>query len=181
MTVSQTIDTLRADLTVRSEAADKIARAGRGIAFTGLVLPLLFIGGLKFTQFEINALIPLVRSAPWLAWLYGLFGHAGTSYLFGVFEISTALLLIASRRWPAAGVIGGAMGALTFVVTLSTMLVTRIWEPTAGGFPFLNFNGAFLIKDVALLGISLSVLGDSLSRLRTREHPVSVRRWKSIA
>jgi uncharacterized membrane protein YkgB len=33
-----------------------------------------------------------------------------------------------------------------------------------GGFPALNGAGQFLIKDVALLGISLVVMGDSLTR-----------------
>ncbi|UEM24443.1 DUF417 family protein (plasmid) [Skermanella mucosa] len=36
---------------------------------------------------------------------------------------------------------------------------------TLGGFPWLNAIGQFLIKDVALLGVSLLVLGESLARL----------------
>ncbi|MCF6116646.1 YkgB family protein [Mesorhizobium muleiense] len=35
----------------------------------------------------------------------------------------------------------------------------------SGGFPFLNGLGAFLIKDVALLGVSLVILGGSLQQL----------------
>ncbi len=180
MTVSGTIDTLRADVVARTEAAERITRVGRRIALAGLVLPLLFIGGLKFTQYEINALIPMIRSTPWLAWLYGLFGYAGTSYLLGIVEIVTALLIV-SRRWPAAGVIAGVIGALTFTVTVSVMFAIPVWEPTAGGFPALNGAGAFLIKDVALLGISLTVLGESLSRLHTRRDRGDVRPWKSIS
>jgi reactive chlorine resistance protein C len=145
-----------------------IRRVGRVVALVGLVLPLLLIGGLKFTQFEVEALKPLIGGTPWLAWMYPVFGAAGASYLLGVVEIATALLLIAAPWSPRAAVAGGALGALTFLVTVSTMLVLPIWEPSLGGFPALGPGGQFLIKDIALLGISLVVLGEGLARLPGR-------------
>ncbi|WP_426129532.1 DUF417 family protein [Pararhizobium sp. PWRC1-1] len=42
-----------------------------------------------------------------------------------------------------------------------------IWEPSLG-FPAIGPAGQFLIKDVALLGIALVVLGESLDRLNCR-------------
>lgn len=148
----------------REKAASMIRRVGRAVALTGVVLPLLLIGGLKFTQFEIDALKPLITGTPWLAWMYPAFGEPGASYFLGTVEIATALLLIASTRLPRAGVIGGALAALAFLVTTSVLLVMPIWEPAAGGFPALSGVGQFLIKDVALLGIALVVLGESLSK-----------------
>jgi uncharacterized membrane protein YkgB len=144
--------------------ATSVQRAGRSVALAGLVLPLLLIGALKFTQFEVQALKPLIGGTPWLAWMYLVFGEAGASYLLGVVEIATALLLIAAPWSPRAAVAGGAISALTFLVTVSTMLVLPIWEPSLGGFPALGPAGQFLIKDVALLGISLVVLGEGLAR-----------------
>ena len=44
------------------------------------------------------------------------------------------------------------------------MLALPIWEPTLG-FPALGPLGQFLVKDVALLGIALAVLAESLARL----------------
>jgi uncharacterized membrane protein YkgB len=44
------------------------------------------------------------------------------------------------------------------------LLAFAIWEPSLGGFPYLNFIGTFLIKDVVLLGVSLVVLGEGLAR-----------------
>lgn len=38
--------------------ADMVQRAGRMVALAGVMLPLLLIGGLKFTRFEIEALKP---------------------------------------------------------------------------------------------------------------------------
>ena len=71
--------------------------------------------------------------------------------------------LLAAPLSPAAGVAGGALAALTFAVTSSLMLALPIWEPTLG-FPALGPLGQFLVKDVALLGIALVVLADSLDR-----------------
>lgn len=144
--------------------AQTIVRAGRIIAFAGVVLPLLLIGGIKFTAVEIEALKPLISLTPWLAWMYPAFGEAGASYLLGVVEIATALLLLASPWSAIAGVVGGALASLTFLVTSSIMLAFPIWEPTLG-FPALGPAGQFLIKDIALLGVSLMVLGDSLVRM----------------
>jgi uncharacterized membrane protein YkgB len=130
------------------------------------VLPLFMIGILKFTQIEIDALKPLISGTPWLAWMYPLLGEAGASYLLGTVEIITAALFVASPWSARAGVAAGALGALTFAVTCSTMLALPIWEAPSGGFPWLNATGSFLIKDVALLGVSLVVLGENLNRLR---------------
>jgi uncharacterized membrane protein YkgB len=138
---------------------------GRIVALAGVVLPLLLIGGMKFTQVEIDGLKPLIGGTPWLAWMYPVLGEAGASYLLGVIEIAAALLLVASPWSAVAGVAGGGVAALTFLVTCSLMIVLPIWEP-ALGFPALGPLGQFLIKDVALLGIALVVFGESLGRLR---------------
>jgi reactive chlorine resistance protein C len=148
--------------------AASIRRTGRVLALAGVVLPLLLIGGLKFTPFEVEALKPLIGGTPWLAWMYPAFGEVGASYVLGVVEIATALLLVASPWSPRAGLVGGALGGLIFLVTTSLLFALPIWEPAAGGFPALSGGGQFLIKDVALLGISLVVLGESLARLPAR-------------
>jgi uncharacterized membrane protein YkgB len=150
---------------IGADVARAIRGAGRVVALTGVVLPLLFIGGLKFTAFEAEALVPAISSTPWLAWMYAVLGVSGTTYLLGVVELTTAALLIAARWWPRAGVVGGALASLTFLVTVSLLFSVPIWEPSLGGFPALGAMGSFLIKDVALLGISLVVLGESLGRV----------------
>ncbi|TGV27736.1 DUF417 family protein [Mesorhizobium sp. M4B.F.Ca.ET.143.01.1.1] len=148
-----------------NRTGDRLAAVGRAVALSGVVLPLLLIGILKFTSIEIEALKPFVENTPWLAWLYPAFGFAGASYFLGVIELIAALLLAASFRSVWAGLVGGAIGSITFALTASTMLALPIWEAGSEGFPFLNGLGAFLIKDVALLGVSLVILGGSLQRL----------------
>ena len=102
-------------------------------------------------------------ATPWLAWLLPLLGAAGTSYLFGTIELLTAALLIAGIRWWRAALAGGALAVATFIITSSLMLALPIWEPTLG-FPALGPAGQFLIKDIALLGISMVVLGEAWQR-----------------
>ncbi len=150
----------------RMQNSDRLTRAGRLIALLGVVLPLLLIGHSKFSSFEVEALKPLISATPWLAWMLPAFGEVNTSRLLGVVEIATALLLVASLWSWRAGVAGGALAALTFLVTTSTLLALPIWAEGAGGLPALNGTGGFIIKDVALLGVSIVVLGESLQRRR---------------
>jgi uncharacterized membrane protein YkgB len=145
----------------------RIQRLGRVIATIGIILPLLFIGGLKFTPPEIEALKGLIGMAPWLSWLYPLFGEAGASYFLGIVEIAAALLLIASFRTARAGLLGALLATLTFVVTSSLLLLPIAWDDSLGGFPALSPLGQFLIKDIALLGVALIVAGESLTRVQT--------------
>ncbi|MBL6082042.1 DUF417 family protein [Belnapia sp. T18] len=137
---------------------------GRAVALAGVILPLFLIGILKFTRVEVDALRPLIGGTPWLAWLYPAFGESGASHLLGAVELTTAALFVASPWSVRASIAAGGLGALTFAVTASTMLALPIWEGASGGFPWLNATGSFLVKDVALLGISLVVLGEGLAR-----------------
>ena len=152
---------------MNSQSHKWIERAGRGIALAGVVMPLLMIGGAKFATYEVEGLKPMFAATPWLAWMLPAFGPVGASRMLGVVEIITALLLIASIWMPRAGIVGGIVSSLIFLVTLSLFFSLPVWEPSIG-FPALGGAGQFLIKDVALLGISLVVLGESLRRVRER-------------
>lgn len=146
--------------------ATQIQGFGRNLALAGIILPLLFIGGLKFTAPEIEGIKALLGATPWLAWLLSLFGDAGASYFLGIVEIAAALLLIASLRSARAGLLGGLLATLTFFVTSSLLLLPMAWDQQLGGFPALAPAGQFLIKDVTLLGVAIFVVGDSLARIR---------------
>lgn len=142
----------------------RIINLGRFVALLGVILPLLMIGLNKFQPFEVELLKPVIGGTPWLAWMLGVFGDAGTARLLGVVEIATALLLIISPWSARAGLAAGVLASGTFAVTCSTMLALPIWEPSAGGFPYLTFAGTFLLKDISLLGVALVVLGEGLAR-----------------
>ena len=148
--------------------AATFTKIGRGVALAGVVLPLLLIGLLKFTQIEVDALKPLITNTPWLSWLYPVFGEVGAAAILGTAEIFTAILLITSPWSARAGVLGGAIGSLTFLTTVSVMLALPIWYAELGGFPWINPVGQFLLKDVSLLGVSIFIFGESLARVRAQ-------------
>lgn len=143
-----------------------IIPTGRAVALYGTIVVLLMIGGLKFTEVEVKALELIINGTPWLSWMYAVFGVAGASYFLGVVEIATALLLAAAPWSQRAGIVGGAFGALTFFITSTLLIALPVWEAPSGGFPALNAIGSFLIKDIALLGITIVLLGESITRLR---------------
>jgi reactive chlorine resistance protein C len=129
----------------------------------GLVVVIAWIGLLKFTSYEAHGIEPLVAHSPFMSWLYDVFSVTTFSDLLGVFEVVTALL-IALKPWvPKLSAVGSIVAVFFFLTTLSFMFTTPgIGEATAGGFPVLSSTGQFLIKDAALLGLSLWTLSDAL-------------------
>lgn len=145
----------------------KLESVGLQVVRYGVVLVLVWIGAMKFSGYEAEAIQPLVANSPLMSWLYSLFSVQATSNLIGVAEI-TAGVLIALRPWPAiAAVIGSLMAVATLVTTLTFLFSTPGWEPSLGGFPALSVApGQFILKDLVLLGAALWMLGDALKDVR---------------
>jgi uncharacterized membrane protein YkgB len=108
--LDQTIDKQRPERRTgrtRWTWAERTEAAGRHSTRYGLVLVLLWIGGMKFTAYEAAGISGFVANSPLMSWAYPLFGVRGFSAVLGATEIVTALL-IASRPlsarppWPAA-------------------------------------------------------------------------------
>jgi reactive chlorine resistance protein C len=133
----------------------------------GLVLILFWIGLMKFTTYEANAIKPLVEHSPFMGWMYSVMSVQAASNVIGVIEVATAVLM-ALQPWSAiASVIGSAMASFTFLLTLSFLFSTPGWEPTLGGFPALSVApGQFILKDLLLLGAAVWSLGDSLRKIK---------------
>ena len=148
-------------------AGREIQATGGFVLRNGLVLILLWIGGMKFTAFEAG-IQPLVSSSPFLNWLYALLSVQAVSNLFGVVEISVAVM-IALRPWaPKVSALGSALAVIMFVTTLSFLFSLPGWEPSLGGFPALSSAGGFLLKDAVLLGTAIWSLGESLSAVNSQ-------------
>jgi reactive chlorine resistance protein C len=129
----------------------------------GLVVVIAWIGALKFTAYEAAGIQPLVANSPFMSWLYEIFTVNTFSSLLGVVEITTAVLLAVKPLYPRLSVLGGVMAVGLFLATITFLFTTPgVGEATAGGFPVLSATGQFLIKDVALLGLSAWALADSL-------------------
>lgn len=144
-----------------------VTRVGDHAARYGLVIVIAWIGAMKFTSYEAHGIQPLVAHSPLMSWLYNIFSVTTFSTLLGILEVTTAAL-IAIKPWkPAASAAGSVIAVGLFVATLSFMFTTPgVFAAEAGGFPALSDVGGFLIKDAALLGVSLWTLADSLRAVR---------------
>jgi uncharacterized membrane protein YkgB len=141
----------------------QVEAVGREMARYGLVVVVGWIGLMKFTGYEAEGIRPFVANSPLMSWVYGLMSVRGFSALLGVVEITIAILIAARPFSPRASAVGSALSVGMFLTTLSFLVTTPgVWEPSAGGFPAISaLPGQFLIKDLALLGISLWTLGEA--------------------
>ena len=137
------------------------------LARYGLVVVIAWFGGLKFMAYEAAGSVPLVSSSPLMSWLYDIFSVRTFSALLGLFELAAAALLAVKPWWPKASILGSVLAILLFLATISFMFTAPgVFEASQGGFPALGANGYFLVKDVALLGISVWTLADALCAIR---------------
>ena len=147
----------------KSSLSSRVEAVGRGLARYGLVVVVGWIGFMKFTGYEAEGIRPFVANSPLMSWVYGLMSVRAFSAALGVVEVAIAILIAARPLAPPISGIGSALAVGIFLTTLSFLVTTPgVWEPSAGDFPALSaLPGQFLIKDLALLGISLWSLGES--------------------
>jgi uncharacterized membrane protein YkgB len=125
---------------------------------------LAWFGLLKFMAYEAQGIQPLVSESPLMSWLYDVFSVTTFSALLGLFELAAAALLAVKPWWPRVSVLGSLLAIVLFTGTISFLVTTPgVTEATAGGFPALSITGEFLIKDVALFGVSVWTLCDALA------------------
>jgi uncharacterized membrane protein YkgB len=154
-----TQDTAHEQRTISS----RVEAVGQELARYGLVVVVAWIGFMKFTAYEAEGISRYVANSPLMSWVYDFMSHRGFSAVLGVVELTVALLIAARQFSPRACVVGSALAVGMFLTTLSFLATTPgVWEPSAGGFPALSgAPGQFLLKDLALLGISLWSLGEA--------------------
>ena len=123
---------------------------------------------MKFTGSEAMRIQVFISHSPVMSWLNGILSIRAQSDVVGAIEILAAVLIVLNVVSPCLGAVGAALGALTFVSTLSFLFTTPgIADAAAGGFPALSRLGEFLIKDIVLLGASILALGQSLTAMRS--------------
>ena len=140
------------------------------VARYALVIVIAWFGAMKFTYYESHGISLWVANSPFMSWIYDIMSISAWGRVNGSIELITAALLAVKPWFPKASVLGGIFASLFFVSTLSFMITTPgIGDPSAGGFPVLSANGQFLMKDIALLGVSLWLLVDAIDA--TRRNP----------
>jgi uncharacterized membrane protein YkgB len=148
--------------------AEPIETAGRHSIRYGLVLVLLWIGGMKFTAYEAEGISGFVSHSPLMSWAYSVFSIQRFSALLGVTEVVVALLIAARPFSARLSTVGSALAVGMFLTTLSFLFSTPGVIETSLGFPALSaVPGQFLIKDVVLLGAALWTTGEALRAVQS--------------
>lgn len=147
--------------------AQTVEALGRHTLRYGLVLVLLWIGGMKFTAYEAEGISGFVSNSPLTFWAYQWFSKGQFSTILGVMEVLTAALIAARPFSARLSAVGSALAVGMFLTTLSFLFSTpSVIEPSLG-FPALSaVPGQFLIKDVVLLGAALWTAGEALRAVR---------------
>ncbi len=134
-----------------------------------MVIIYFFFGYQKWFDYEAKGLIPFFTHGPLIFWMYPMFGIKGSTYLLGVSEWLFAALLLAGFWNKKLGVLGGLGSIITFLSTVTIIpFMPDGWEKSAGGFPAMVGNVAFLMKDVVLLAVSVYLFKQDLLRATLR-------------
>src|SRR5215475_2286158 len=131
-----------------------------------MVIIFLFFGYQKWFEYEAQALFPYISNGPLLFWMYPVFGIRGACWFLGVSEWTFGALLFLGFGNKTAGVFGALGGIASFVGTTTIIpFMPDGWAASAGGFPAMTENVAFLMKDFVLLATSFYLLKQDLVRV----------------
>ena len=183
--------------------ATRLDRFGMAALRLGLVIVLLWIGGLKFADYEADSIVPLVANSPFLKFAYHYpapeyqhfmnkegelipahrewhteNGTYTVSHLLGVVIVGLGILLALHPLRPQLAAIGSFLLIFMALTTLSFLVTTpEVWVRPLGdanhGFPFLSGTGRLILKDVIMMGAAIITLADSAASA-LRRRAVSV-------
>ena len=149
-----------------SKPEHTLEAVGRGVVRSALAGSLLWVGALKFYEYEAENIEPMVSTSPLFSRIHERLGVRKTARLIGVTEMALGVLIAARPLWPRASALG-SMGATAMVLTTLSFLLTMpgvLQEDY--GFPALSMEGQFLAKDGVLLGAAILTAAESLRAVR---------------
>ena len=131
-----------------------------------MVIIYFFFGYQKWFPYEAQGLIPFISNGPLISWMYPVFGIQGASWFLGVSEWLFGALLLLGFWNKKLGILGALGSCVTFVMTITIMpFMPDAWNAAAGGFPAMQGNEAFLMKDVVLFAVSFYLLKQDVERV----------------
>ena len=131
-----------------------------------MVIIYFFFGYQKWFTYEAQALIPFIRSGPLISCMYPVLGLQGASWFLGFSEwLFGALIFIGFWNKPL-GILGALGSCVTFIMTITIIpFMPDGWNAGAGGFPAMQGNVAFLMKDLVLFAVSFYLLKQDVERV----------------
>src|SRR5215467_3792651 len=131
-----------------------------------MVIIYFFFGYQKWFAYEAQGLIPFISNGPLISWMYPVFGIQGASWFLGVSEWLFGGLLFLGFWNKKSGILGALGSCVTFIMTITIIpFMPDGWAASAGGFPAMVGNVAFLMKDVVLFAVSFYLLKQDAERV----------------
>ena len=131
-----------------------------------MVIILFFFGYQKWFAYEAQGLIPFISSSPLMSWMYPVLGIQGASWFLGVSEWLFGGFLFLGFWDKRLGILGALGCCVTFIMTVTIIpFMPDGWAASAGGFPAMVGNVAFLMKDVVLFAVSFYLLKQDVMRV----------------
>lgn len=173
------------------EAAARLDRVGATVTRLGLIVVLVWIGGLKIFHYEADGIVPFVANSPFMSFFYkqppgeykqhknregevvpdnrAWHERNGTyPFALGLGSVIVAYgLMLALHPWfPRVAAVGSFLVLVMSFVTLSFLITTpECWVPDLGGpehgFPLLSGAGRLVVKDAIMMGAAIVTLADS--------------------
>jgi uncharacterized membrane protein YkgB len=131
-----------------------------------MVIIYLFFGYQKWFPYEAQELIPFISNGPLISWMYPVLGIRGATWFLGVSEWLTCALLLLGFWNKKLGILGAIGSCLSMLGTLTIIpWMPDGWAASAGGFPAMTVNVAFLLKDLVILAASFYLLKQDALRV----------------
>jgi reactive chlorine resistance protein C len=174
--------------------AASLQQVGVHIARVGLVIVLLWIGGLKAFRYEAVGIVPFVANSPAMAFFYtkpsleykaymnregelkpqNIAWHKENntyafSYGLGAMIVLIGILIALYPVWPGVSAVGSLLAFFMSLVTLSFLITTpETWVQPLGdaehGFPYLSAAGRLVVKDVIMMGAAIVTMAQAAKK-----------------
>lgn len=175
--------------------AASLQKLGINLIRIAILIIFVWIGGLKFWNYEAEGIVPFVANSPFMCFFYtqkapdyknyklkeGEFDQAkhdwhvkNNTYIFshglGILIMSIGTLVFLGMFFPKVGLVGAILAIIMTCGTLSFLITTpEVWVPDLGsgefGLPLLTGAGRLVIKDTAILAGAIVLLAESAQRI----------------
>lgn len=186
------------------ELASRMDKVGVTLTRVGLIVVLVWIGGLKAFRYEADGIVPFVANSPAMNFFYADPGNYKThknpegalvpqnrswheanhtyefAYGLGAVIVLYGVMLGLHPWFPQVAAVGSFLVFVMSFVTLSFLITTpECWVPPLGdaqhGFPYLSGAGRLVVKDTIMMGAALVTMADSAKAyLRNRTSSLTV-------
>lgn len=164
-------------------------KLGPNLIRIAILIIFVWIGGLKFTDYEAEGIVPFVANSPFMSFFYTqkapdykefklkegekdavkqAWHEQNNTYGFskslGILIMAIGILAFLGMFWSEVGVIGDLLVLIMTIGTLSFLITTpEVW--VGGNFPNLSGAGRLVIKDTAIFAGALVLLQQNSQEL----------------